>query len=112
MALRGFELLVADANGVRASDVPKINSSIKPDEAIVLRYKMDALSYNDIYQLVKNIKEIFHKNPLVALPNDIELMTMSTEELERIKDYIGDLILCSDFDGIVKAQKQISSARS
>lgn len=73
---------------------------------------MGALSYSELCQIVTNVKEIFHKNPLVALPDDIELMTMPVDELENIKNYIGDLILCSDFDGIVKAQKQISSARS
>lgn len=113
LPLRRFEQLIGDANEVKAQDVPTIKSMvIRPDEAIVLKYEMNVLSYEELNQIVKNVKEAFHKNPLIALPNDISIMTMSVEELERIKNYIGDLILCSDFDGIVKAQKQISGARS
>ncbi|MBQ7171923.1 MAG: hypothetical protein IJR89_06580 [Clostridia bacterium] len=113
LSLSGLERLVTDIERVKVSDVPKIKAiDIKPNEAIVLKYNMGALSYSELCQIVTNVKEIFHKNPLVALPDDIELMTMPVDELENIKNYIGDLILCSDFDGIVKAQKQISSARS
>lgn len=113
LSLSGLERLVTDIERVQVSDVPKIKAiDIKPNEAIVLKYNMGALSYSELCQIVTNVKEIFHKNPLVALPDDIELTTMPVDELENIKNYIGDLILCSDFDGIVKAQKQISSARS
>ena len=113
LSLSGLERLVTDIERVKVSDVPKIKAiAIKPDEAIVLKYNMGTLSYDELYQILKNVKEIFHRNPLVALPDDIELMTMPVDELEHIKNYIGDLILCSDFDGIVKAQKQASGARS
>lgn len=91
----------------------EVNESIEikeldtdPSKIIVLKFDLEKTprsAIEDYYQLMSA------KNPsqqILAIPSEFDMIAMTKEELQKLRDKVSELILVSDFDSIVNIDRQ------
>lgn len=65
-----------------------------PNEAIVLRFRIDRLSLDDVKRALEYVTSKFPDNIILALPDDFSLHSCSKENLEDFVSIASETISC------------------
>jgi hypothetical protein len=104
MPFEDFERLYSDSCLFNTFHTEASNLKIDPESIAVIKFPKD-MPMHDVVEIYNRIRASNICYNLLIIPSDIDLISMSVEQLKAIRKSIDDMITWSDYDHVVEQAK-------